>query len=129
MDEILCKEVRNTVQALIKDKKRRLLLDKLSEKYRKIKKALENYKTMGLPDKKAPTTSISLNTKKELISSPRATAFKKKLRIFQEILLKSFLNLQENLECLECASITKKLTSVKKDLKLKKLVQCRFWNY
>ena len=79
MDEILCKEVRNTVQALIKDKKRRLLLDKLSEKYRKIKKALENYKTMGLPDKKAPTTSISLNTKKELISSPRATAFKKKL--------------------------------------------------
>lgn len=64
MDEILCKEVKNTVQALITDKKRRLLLDKLSEKYRKIKRALENYKTMGLPDKKAPATSIALNTKK-----------------------------------------------------------------
>ena len=37
VDEILCKELRNTVQALIKDKKRRLLLDKLSEKYSKIK--------------------------------------------------------------------------------------------
>ena len=37
MDEILCKELRNTVQALIKDKKRRLLLDKLPEKYSKIK--------------------------------------------------------------------------------------------
>ena len=81
---------------------------------------------MGLPDKKAPATSISLNTKKELTSSPRATTFKKKLRIFREILLKSFLNLQENLEYLECARITKKLTSVKKDLKLKTLVQCRF---
>ena len=34
---------------------------------------------MGLPDKKAPTTSISLNTKKDLTSSPRtiANTFKK----------------------------------------------------
>ena len=31
MDEILYKEARNTVQALIKDKKRKLLQEKLSE--------------------------------------------------------------------------------------------------
>ena len=40
---------------------------------------MENYKKLGLPDKKAPTTHICLNTKKELTFSPRAIAntFKK----------------------------------------------------
>ena len=67
MDEILYKEARNTVQALIKDKKR-----KSKEVWKIIKK-------LGLPNKKAPTTSICLNTKKELTFSPRtiANTFKK----------------------------------------------------
>ena len=32
---------------------------------------MENYRKIGLPNKKAPTTSICLNTKKELTFSPR----------------------------------------------------------
>ena len=63
MDEILYKEARNTVQALIKDKKR-----KSKEVWKIIKK-------LGLPNKKAPTTSICLNTKKELTFSPRTIAY------------------------------------------------------
>ena len=40
----------------------------------------------------------------------------------QMILLKSFLTLQENLEYLQCTSITRELTSVKKNLNLEKLI-------
>ena len=54
---------------------------------------------------------------------------KNMLRILQMILLRSFLTLQENLEYLQCASNTSKLTSVKKTLNLEKLVQCQFWKY
>ena len=44
------------------------------------------------------------------------------LWILQMILLKSFLTLQENLEYLQCTSITRELTSVKKNLNLEKLI-------
>ena len=100
MDKILYKEARNTVQALIKDKKRKLLQEKLSENKGKPKELWKIIKKMSLPDKKAPITSIFLNTKNEFTFSPKtiANTFKKHLRILQVILLRSFLTLLENLE-------------------------------
>ena len=74
MYEILHKEARNTVQALIKDKKSKLLQEKLSENIGKSKELWKIIKKLGLPDKKAPSTSICLNTKKELTFSPRGIA-------------------------------------------------------
>ena len=71
---------------------------------------------MGLPDKKAPTTSICLNTKKELTFSTRtiANTFKKHFENLASDLV--------NLECLQYASITRELTSVKKkQLKFEKV--------
>ena len=50
VDEILYKETRNTVQALIKDKKRTLLQDKLSENLGKPKEVWKIIKKLGLPD-------------------------------------------------------------------------------
>ena len=43
---------------------------KLCENIGKQKELLKIIKKLGLPDKKDPTTSICLNTKKELIFSP-----------------------------------------------------------
>ena len=59
---------------------------------------------------------------KELTFSPRAIAetFKNILRIMLVILIRRFLTLQENLEYLQCASITRELTLVKK-LKFEKV--------
>ena len=78
VDEILYKEARNTVQALIRDKKRKLLQEKLCKNMGKPKELWPIIKNLGLPDKKAPTTSICLNTKKELTfsSSTIANSFK-----------------------------------------------------
>ena len=71
MDEILYKESRNTVLALIKNK-RNLLPKKLSENIGKSKELWKKViKKLGLPNKKAPTACICLNTKKELTFSPR----------------------------------------------------------
>ena len=69
---------------------------------------------MVLPDKKAPTTKICRNTKKEMTFSPRTIAniFEKHLANLQVILLRNFFTLQANLQY--CASITTDLTSVKK---------------
>ena len=58
MDEILYREARNTVQALIKDKKRKLLQEKLSF----CKKSYPN--KLGLPDKKAPQQAYASIRKK-----------------------------------------------------------------
>ena len=73
------KEARNTVQALIKDRKRKLLQEKLSENIGKLKELWKIIKKQGLPNRKVPTTSMSLNMKKELTFSPRtiANTFKK----------------------------------------------------
>ena len=56
--------------------------------------------------------------KKELTFLPgqSQTLFKNIFRILQLILLRNSLNLQENVEYLQCASITMKLTSVKEKL-------------
>ena len=62
------------MQALIKDNKRKLLQDKLTENIGKPKEFWKIIKKLGLPHKKAPTTSISFNTKKELTFSPGAIA-------------------------------------------------------
>ena len=79
MDEILYKEVRNTVQALIKGKERKLLQDKPSENIGKPKELWKIINKLGLPNKKVHTTSICLNSKKELTFSPRiiVNTFKK----------------------------------------------------
>ena len=75
MDEILYKEARNTVQALIKDKKRKLLQEELSQNIGKSKEVWKIIKKLGLPNKKVPTISICLNTKKELTFSPWTIAY------------------------------------------------------
>ena len=74
VDEILYKEARNTVQALIRDKKRKILQEKLSKNIGKPKELWKIIKKLGLPDKKAATTSLCLNTKKELTFSSRTIA-------------------------------------------------------
>ena len=81
---------------------------------------------MGLPDKKALTTSIWLNDsirKKswQFLPGQSQILLKNTLRILQVILLRDFLTLQENLEYFQCASIRRKLTSVKKKLKFEKV--------
>ena len=67
------------MQALIKDKKRKILQEKLSENIGEPKELWKVAKKLGLPEKKAPTTSICLNMKNELTLSPRtiANTFKK----------------------------------------------------
>ena len=74
VDEILYKEARNTAQALIRVKKRKLLQEKLSKNIGKQKELWKVIKKLGLPDKKAATTSICLNTKKKLTFPPRTIA-------------------------------------------------------
>ena len=51
VDKIPYKEARNTVQALIKDKKRKLLQEKLSENIGKPKELWKIIKKLGLPEK------------------------------------------------------------------------------
>ena len=67
------------MQALIKDKKRKILQENLSENIGKPKELWKITKKLGLPEKKAPTASICLNMKNELTFSPRtiANTFKK----------------------------------------------------
>ena len=79
VDEILYKEARNNVQALIKDRKRKLLQEKLPENIGKPKELWKIIKKMSLPDKKVPITSIFLNTKNEFTFFPKtiANTFKK----------------------------------------------------
>ena len=57
VDEILFEEARNTVQALIKDKKRKLLLGKLPENIGKPRELWKIIRKLSLREKKAPTTS------------------------------------------------------------------------
>ena len=54
---------------------------------------MENVKKLGLPDKKAPTTSICLNTKSDLTFSPRiiANTFKKHFANLASDLVKKLL--------------------------------------
>ena len=78
------------MQALIKDKKRKLLQEKLSENIGKPKELWKIIKKLGLPDKKAPRTSLCLNKKNELTFSPRtiANTFKKHFANFSSDLVK-----------------------------------------
>ena len=66
------------MEALIKDRKRKRLQENLSENIGKPKALWKIIKELRLPDKKAPTTRICLNTKK-LTFCPRtiASIFKK----------------------------------------------------
>ena len=58
VDKILYKEARNTMQALIRDKKRKLLQEKLSKNIGKPKEFWKIIKNLGLQDKKAPKTRM-----------------------------------------------------------------------
>ena len=122
VDEMIYNEARNNVQALIKDKKRKLLQEKLSENVEKPKelwKTINNwvYQTKRLPQQ----AYASIQKKSWRFHLGRSQILLKNiLRILQVILLRSFLILLENLEYLQCASITRELTSVKK-LKFEKV--------
>ena len=114
VDVMLYKEIRNNVQAL-KTKK-----ENFSKKsYMKTGKPTDLWKItkkLGLPDKKAPTTSICHSTEKSWHFLPvqSLTLLKNILRILQAILLRGFLSLQENLEYLQCATINKRFNFPKK---------------
>ena len=116
VDEMIYNEARNNVQALIKDKKRKLLQEKLSENVEKPKelwKTINNwvYQTKRLPQQ----AYASIQKKSWRFHLGRSQILLKNLlRILQVTLLRSFLILLENLEYLQCASITRELTSVKK---------------
>ena len=122
MDEILYKKARNTVQALIKDKK--FLQEKLSGNIGKPKELWKTIKKIGFTRQKGFHNKHM--PQYELAFSPRAIAntFKNHFPNLTSDLVKKFLTLQENLEYLQCANFTRELTSVKK-LNLKKLVQCQ----
>ena len=72
--------------------------------------------------KKLPQQAYASVRKKSWLFSPghSQTLLKNILRILQVILLRTFLTLQENLEYLQCANISRELNSVKK-LKLEKV--------
>ena len=118
--EILCKEVRNTVQALVKDKKRKLLQDKLSENIGKQKDLRKIIKKIEL--------CICLNTKKELTFSPRtiANTFKKRFADLASDLVKKLPDPTRKSGIPSVRQCTRELTSVKINLNLKKLVLCQF---
>ena len=123
------KEARNTVQALIKDKKRKLLQEKLSENIGKPKelwKIIKKwvYQTKRLPQQAYASirkTFSKYNTSWHFLQGQSQILLKSISRILQVILLRSFLTLLENLEYLQCISITRKLTPVKKKLKFEKV--------
>ena len=74
---ILYKEARNTMQALIKDKKRKLLQEKLSENNGNIGKPKELWKfikKLGLPDKTAFICLTFSQFFEELTFSPTTSA-------------------------------------------------------
>ena len=118
---ILYKEARNTMQALIKDKKRKLLQEKLSENNENIGKPKELWKfikKLGYQTRRLSYAWRFLSFFKSWRFLPRQVQilFKNILWIFQVIFLRNFLTLLENLKYLQCVSITRKLFSVKKKL-------------
>ena len=117
------KEARNTVQALIKDKKRKLLQEQLSENIGKPKELWKIIKKWVYQTKRLPQQAYA-SIRKTSWHFPQGQLqilLKNILRILQVILLRSFLTILENLEYLQCVSITRKLTSVKKKLKFEKV--------
>ena len=90
LEEILYKETRNTAEALIKGKKRKLLQEELSENIVKPKELWKIIKKLGLPDKKDPTRNICFNTKKDLtfFRRPIANTFKNCFAKFANDLVK-----------------------------------------
>ena len=62
------------VQDLIKDKKIKILPEKISENIGKPKKLLKIIKKIRLPDNKASTRNVCINMEKELNLSPRTIA-------------------------------------------------------
>ena len=119
------KEARNTVQALLKDKKRKLLQEKLSENIGKPKKLWKIIKKIGLPDKKAPTASICLNTKNELTLCPRtiANTFKKYFVNLASDLVKKLPDPTGKYGIPSVRQYHKEINFREKNLNLKKLVQ------
>ena len=60
IDELIYKEAKNTVQRLIKEKKKKFFSKKLEENIGKPKELWKNLKKLGLPKTKTPPTNICL---------------------------------------------------------------------
>ena len=60
IDELICKEAKNTVQRLIKEKKKNFFLKKLEENIGEPKELWKNLKKLGLPKIKTPPSNICL---------------------------------------------------------------------
>ena len=90
MDEILYKEAKNTVQALIKDKKRKVLQDKLSENIGKPKELWKIIKKCVYQTKRLPQEAYA-SIQKWVDISPRtiANTFKKKFASLANDLVKT----------------------------------------
>ena len=107
--------------------------EKLSENIGKPTKLWKIIKKLGLPDKKAPTTSICLNTKNELIFSPRTIAdtFKKHFVNLASDVVKK---LSDPIGKIGIPSVRQYYKEIKfrekKKLNLKKLVPCQqsYWD-
>ena len=99
-----------------------------------IKKPEELYKIitkLGLPDKKALTTSICFNTKKELTYSPRATAntFKKFFPKFASDLVKKLSYPTGKFGVPSVRQCYKEVNFREKKLKFEKVSSGQFWNF
>ena len=60
IDELIYKEAKNTVQRLIKEKKKKIFLKKLEENIGEPKELWKNLKKLGLPKTKTPPSNICL---------------------------------------------------------------------
>ena len=72
VDEEIYKEVRNTVQNLIRKKKKAYFEEKLKENTANPKKLWKTLKQIGLPERRLPCTDVSLKEKEDLKFDPFA---------------------------------------------------------
>ena len=70
VDEEIYKEVRNTVQNLIRKKKKAYFQEKLKENRANPKKLWKILKQLGLPEKRLPGTDVCLKAEEELKFDP-----------------------------------------------------------
>ena len=70
IDEEIYKEVRNTVQNLIRKKKKGYFEEKLKENPANPKKLWKTLKQLGLPEKRLPCTDVCLKVEEDLKFDP-----------------------------------------------------------
>ena len=69
-DEKIFQEVRNTIQNLIRKKKKTYFEEKLKENKANTKKLWKTLKQLGLLEKRVPCTEVCLKAEEELKSDP-----------------------------------------------------------